>query len=164
MHVLVLDPYVSESEASDAGCELVKDLHSSLSRADAVSLHTPLTDDTRELMDARAFQAMKPGSVLINTGAGRPGRRECPARRIALGSRQRGRTGYAAFGAPAPGPSAPAAGECRLQSPRCRHESGGSASDGDRDNNEHACGFGRQTDIRGRGEPTGATVEWTSHS
>ena len=70
MRVLVLDPYVSDAEASDAGCELVNDLHSSLGRADAVSLHTPLTDDTRDLMDARAFRALKPGSVLINTSRG----------------------------------------------------------------------------------------------
>ena len=70
MHVLVLDPYVSESDAAGAGCELVTDLHASLNRADAVSLHTPLTDDTQNLMDARAFSAMKPGAVLINTARG----------------------------------------------------------------------------------------------
>lgn len=70
MHVLVLDPYVSEADAAGAGCELVTDLHASLGRADAVSLHTPLTDDTKNLMDARAFSAMKPGSVLINTARG----------------------------------------------------------------------------------------------
>ena len=70
MRVLVLDPYVSEAEVGDAGCEPVKDLHEGLRKADAVSLHTPLTDATRHIMDARAFAAMKPESVLINTARG----------------------------------------------------------------------------------------------
>ncbi len=70
MRVLVLDPFVSEAEIADAGCELVKDLHEGLRQAHAVSLHTPLTDTTRHIMDARAFAAMKPESVLINTARG----------------------------------------------------------------------------------------------
>ena len=70
IRVMVLDPYVSEADARDAGCELVRDLHRSLGKADAVSLHSPLTGETRHVMDAGAFQAMKPGAVLINTARG----------------------------------------------------------------------------------------------
>ena len=41
-----------------------------LRTADAVSVHVPLTPDTRHLFDRRAFGAMKPGSVLVNTSRG----------------------------------------------------------------------------------------------
>jgi D-lactate dehydrogenase len=41
-----------------------------LTASDIVSLHVPLTPDTRHLIDARALAAMKPGVVLINTGRG----------------------------------------------------------------------------------------------
>jgi len=41
-----------------------------LAQADIVSLHCPLTEETRGLMDARAFSLMKPGAMLINTSRG----------------------------------------------------------------------------------------------
>jgi phosphoglycerate dehydrogenase-like enzyme len=64
MHVIAHDPYVG-----DADVELVAfaDL---LARADVVSLHAPLTADTRHLFDGAAFAAMRPGSVLVNTARG----------------------------------------------------------------------------------------------
>jgi glyoxylate reductase len=46
------------------------DLHAALAQADFVSLHTPLTPATRNLIDAAALAAMKPTVVLVNTARG----------------------------------------------------------------------------------------------
>lgn len=46
------------------------DLHRALARADFVSLHAPLTDATRHLIDDAALDAVKPGAILVNTGRG----------------------------------------------------------------------------------------------
>jgi phosphoglycerate dehydrogenase-like enzyme len=46
------------------------DLLAMLPEADIVTLHCPLTEETRHLIDAAALEAMKPGSLLINTTRG----------------------------------------------------------------------------------------------
>ncbi len=60
MKVLHYDPFVPGSMELD-------DL---LAQADYVSLHCPLTDDTRGLIDARRLALMKPGAILVNTSRG----------------------------------------------------------------------------------------------
>ena len=59
----------SRSGADASVCEPA-DLDTLLREADVVSLHCPLTEETRGLMDAAAFAKMKPGSILINTARG----------------------------------------------------------------------------------------------
>jgi glyoxylate reductase len=46
------------------------DLRARLATADIVTLHCPLTPQTRHLIDAEALEAMKPGAVLVNTARG----------------------------------------------------------------------------------------------
>lgn len=46
------------------------DLHALLGEADVVSLHVPLREETRHLIDARALEAMRPSAVLVNTARG----------------------------------------------------------------------------------------------
>ncbi len=46
------------------------DLHAALRRADFVSLHVPLTDATRHLVDAAALGQLKPTAILVNTARG----------------------------------------------------------------------------------------------
>lgn len=46
------------------------ELDEGLARADVVSLHTPLTAQTRHLIDARRIGLMKPGAILVNTARG----------------------------------------------------------------------------------------------
>lgn len=71
MRLVAHDPYLPpDSEApAELDCELVP-LSDLLAQADVVTIHVPLTDDTRHLMDRRAFQQMKNSSVLINTSRG----------------------------------------------------------------------------------------------
>jgi D-2-hydroxyacid dehydrogenase (NADP+) len=64
---------VSRGGTPAAGCERVyatRDLHLALALADFVTVVVPLTEETRGLVDARAFAAMMPGARLVNVARG----------------------------------------------------------------------------------------------
>ncbi len=67
--VLVFDPYLSPQDAAGAGVELT-DLVTLCAAADVVSLHAPLTEQTRHLLDKPHIALMKPTSIVINVSRG----------------------------------------------------------------------------------------------
>jgi len=69
MRVVAYDPFLSAERAEDLGIEKVE-LDNLLNRADFITLHVPLTDQTRGLIDGRAFARMKTGVRLINCARG----------------------------------------------------------------------------------------------
>ncbi|TCS63487.1 phosphoglycerate dehydrogenase [Varunaivibrio sulfuroxidans] len=69
MKVIAYDPYLSPERAKDLGVEKVE-LDDLFARADFISLHTPLTDATRGIINAEAFAKMKDGVRVINCARG----------------------------------------------------------------------------------------------
>ena len=69
LRVIAHDPYLPEEVFSQAGVEQVK-FDDLLSRSDFLSIHVPLTEGTRHLIDGEALAKMKPTACLINTSRG----------------------------------------------------------------------------------------------
>lgn len=70
MDVLAHDPYLEPADIRDGGAEPVERLDTLLATADVVSVHTPLTPETRGMIDAEAFETMKDGAFVINAARG----------------------------------------------------------------------------------------------
>ena len=69
MRVIAYDPFLSADRAADLGVDKVE-LAELLARADFITLHVPLTERTRGLIDAEALAACKPGVRIINCARG----------------------------------------------------------------------------------------------
>lgn len=69
MRILGYDPYVKPERMRELGVE-PSDLDTLLRESDVVTIHTPLTEETRGLIGAREIGLMKDGSYLINTARG----------------------------------------------------------------------------------------------
>jgi len=69
MKVIAYDPFLTEDRAVEMGVEKV-DLDTLLSRADFVTLHTPLTDETRNILSRERLEGAKKGIRIINCARG----------------------------------------------------------------------------------------------
>ena len=70
MDVIAYDPFVSAEDSAWQSVIRMTDPDKLYEAADVVSLHVPLTDDTRHLIDNAAIAKMKEGAVLINSSRG----------------------------------------------------------------------------------------------
>jgi D-3-phosphoglycerate dehydrogenase len=69
LRVVTTDPFVPDDAVRDAGAEPMS-LEELLVVADVVSVHAPLTADSRHLIGAAELALMKPGAILVNTSRG----------------------------------------------------------------------------------------------
>ena len=69
MKVIAYDPFLSSERAADIGLEMVS-LEELYSRADFVTLHTPLTEKTKNLIDESVIKSLKKGVYIINCARG----------------------------------------------------------------------------------------------
>jgi D-3-phosphoglycerate dehydrogenase len=69
MDVIIYDPYLSEDRAEEIGCRLT-DLDEVVHTADVISLHVPITDETRGIINRESISMMKAGTYLINASRG----------------------------------------------------------------------------------------------
>lgn len=69
MSVIGFDPVMSKERAAELGIELVS-IDELFRRSDAITVHTPLTPETKGLVDDAAIDKMKPGVILINAARG----------------------------------------------------------------------------------------------
>jgi D-3-phosphoglycerate dehydrogenase len=69
MRIIAHDPYVNPQTAADLGIELVP-LNLLYQQSDYITLHLALTPETQKILNAQAFEAMKPGVRIINCARG----------------------------------------------------------------------------------------------
>lgn len=70
MRVLGYDKYVPADEVRRRGAEPVESLEALLPQVDVLTCHTPLTEDTRRMINARTLALLKDGAIYINTCRG----------------------------------------------------------------------------------------------
>ncbi len=70
MRLLVYDPYLSEEKARELEAEPVNQLDDLFKKADFITVHTPLTPETRGLIGEKQFALMKKGVRIVNCARG----------------------------------------------------------------------------------------------
>jgi len=69
LRVLAYDPFISAEAAQTLGVELVE-LHDLYRQSDFITIHTPLTEETRDLINAATIRQMKDGVRIVNCARG----------------------------------------------------------------------------------------------
>jgi D-3-phosphoglycerate dehydrogenase len=69
MHILAYDPFISQERAQQLGVHAVN-LETLLRESDMISIHTPLIESTRNLLNAERLAQMKPGACIVNCARG----------------------------------------------------------------------------------------------
>jgi len=69
MKIIAFDPYISEKAAKDLGVELAE-FDDVISTSDFVSIHVPLSEQTRDLIGKKEFSKMRDDAILINCARG----------------------------------------------------------------------------------------------
>ena len=70
MNVIAYDPFLTTERAAQLGIEAAVDIDAVLTASDIVTLHVPLTEETRNLIGEKELARMKPGARLINCARG----------------------------------------------------------------------------------------------
>ena len=70
MRVMGFDPFLSPDRAAELGIELIESVRGMLPHVDYLTVHTPLTDETRHLVGMEELKLLKPGVRLVNCARG----------------------------------------------------------------------------------------------
>jgi D-3-phosphoglycerate dehydrogenase / 2-oxoglutarate reductase len=112
MEVFAYDPFCSAEVFAAAGVTGIESLDDLVARCDIISLHAPLTPQTRNLINTERLALMKPHAILINTGRG--GLIDEPALAAALGEGRIAGAGLDTFAQEPPAADHPFWAEPRL--------------------------------------------------
>ncbi len=89
MRILAYDPYVKENDIKEMGCKKV-DLQTLLKESDVITIHSPLTKETKGLIGEVEFGLMKNSVILVNTARG-----QLVDEKVLIKALSDGRIGYA---------------------------------------------------------------------
>ncbi|GKH49339.1 hypothetical protein CE91St46_04500 [Eubacteriales bacterium] len=70
MTTLAYDPYLTREECLARGTELLPDIDELLRRSDYISIHSPLSPETKGMLSTHEFEKIKPGAIIINCARG----------------------------------------------------------------------------------------------
>ncbi|MDY6820162.1 MAG: phosphoglycerate dehydrogenase [Deferribacterota bacterium] len=71
MKIVAYDPYIKKENATSIGVTLLENLEELLSISDVVTIHTPLTNDTINMITKTEINKMKDGAILVNCARGK---------------------------------------------------------------------------------------------
>ncbi|HIP42433.1 MAG TPA: phosphoglycerate dehydrogenase [Aquifex aeolicus] len=70
MKVMAYDPYIPKEKADKLGVKLVDNLYDMLKEIDVLTIHAPLTHETKNMIDEKEFEIMKEGIYIVNCARG----------------------------------------------------------------------------------------------